>query len=369
MDFEPYKALYIHLPFCKKRCSYCDFYTHACKADSEEMDAYIDKLIMDIRASSKKGLLGSIETVYLGGGTPTFLGNKRLSRLLYALSLFMHLTPDVECTLEANPDSLTEHMVKDLFALGVTRLSIGVQSFDDSVLSFLGRVHSADKARKTIEIAQERFSNISIDLICGIPGQTLASFENDLKIALSLGVKHISVYPLTLEENTPLYSDYLNNVFNFDEDAGAEMMVFAQSFLTSQGMNRYEVANYAFPGFESKHNSSYWMAKPYLGLGDGAVSMKQNAYTRIREKDGIVQDSLNQKQLTAENLMLSMRMTKGVSFLQVKKVSNILPQAEQIFEELLRDGFVARTTEGYVPTDKGWLYGNHLYGKIYELAP
>lgn len=145
---QPYEALYIHIPFCKSKCAYCDFASEAISADDPRIEAYIDELILSIRATSRADLLGDLKTVYIGGGTPTHIGNKQLSRLLYALSLSMHLTPEVECTLEVNPESLTEAMVKDLFALGVTRLSFGVQSFDDAVLATLGRAHDAEQARK-----------------------------------------------------------------------------------------------------------------------------------------------------------------------------------------------------------------------------
>lgn len=145
-----YEALYIHIPFCKSKCAYCDFASEAISADDPRIEAYIDELILSIRAASRADLLGDLKTVYIGGGTPTHIGNKQLSRLLYALSLSMHLTPEVECTLEVNPESLTEAMVKDLFALGVTRLSFGVQSFDDAVLQRLGvRMMPSKRVRRS----------------------------------------------------------------------------------------------------------------------------------------------------------------------------------------------------------------------------
>ncbi len=171
MPHDPYRALYLHLPFCVRRCGYCDFATSAVPADAPEIDAYVEDLCLQIRRKAKEGELGALETVYLGGGTPSHIGLARLSMLLYTLSLSMHLTPEVECTMEANPESLTERMVRDAWALGVNRLSIGVQSFDDAVLAVLGRAHSADDARRAIEAAHTRFENVSVDLMCGIPGQ------------------------------------------------------------------------------------------------------------------------------------------------------------------------------------------------------
>ena len=203
MPHDPYRALYLHLPFCVKRCAYCDFATAAVPADSPEIDAYVEDLCLQIRRKAKEGELGAVETVYLGGGTPSHVGLARLSMLLYTLSLSMHLTPEVECTMEANPESLDGRMVRDVWALGVNRLSLGVQSFDDAVLRTLGRAHTADDARRAVEAAQTRFENVSVDVMCGIPGQSEASFEESVREAVRLGVTHVSVYPLTIEPHTP----------------------------------------------------------------------------------------------------------------------------------------------------------------------
>lgn len=369
MQFDPYQALYIHIPFCKKRCNYCDFTTEALPCDDAVFEEYVDSLILAIKRASKQNLLGSIKTVYIGGGTPSYIGNKQLSRLLYALSLFMHLTPEAECTLEANPESLTEAMVKDLFALGVTRISLGVQSFDNKILSVLGRVHSAEKAKEALCLAKKRFDNISVDIMCGIPGQSDESFLTSLKTALDLGAKHLSVYPLTIEANTPFSYALESQALDFDEDRGADMMHLASQFLSEQGMYRYEVANYAYPGYESKHNSAYWSAKSYLGLGKGAVSMKQNKTTRIREQDGVIIETLDARQRISEDLMLAMRMTRGVSFDLLQRACETLPLAQGVFDQLVKDGFVKKTQDAFCPTEKGWMFGNVMYGRILDLAP
>lgn len=203
MAYDPYKALYLHIPFCVKRCGYCDFATSAVERDSPIIDEYVESLVMDIRRASREGKLGAIETVYLGGGTPSYIGMRRLSMLLYALSMSMHLEPEVECTMEANPESLTAPMVRDIWALGVNRLSLGVQSFDDEVLSILGRAHDAEAARAAVRAARERFENVSVDLMCGIPGQSEESFAESVREAVALGANHVSVYPLTIEPHTP----------------------------------------------------------------------------------------------------------------------------------------------------------------------
>ena len=369
---QPYEALYVHIPFCKSKCAYCDFASEAISADDPRIEAYIDELILSIRAASRADLLGDLKTVYIGGGTPTHIGNKQLSRLLYALSLSMHLTPEVECTLEVNPESLTEAMVKDLFALGVTRLSFGVQSFDDAVLATLGRAHDAEQARKAIERAQLRFENISLDLMCGIPGQSIDSFRSSVEEALSLGVTHVSIYPLTIEEGTRLRDLMDRSAFVESEDAlsdaAAEMMVCAEELLVAHGFHRYEVASYARAGFECEHNKMYWTGKPYLGIGHAAVSMKQNDASRVRFSDGCVQEVLTHEQALVEDLMLGMRMSRGVSAEKVQAVEALVPNTRAAFAALEEKGLVAKRAGRFVPSEKGWLYGNEIFATLLELA-
>lgn len=369
MAWEPFRALYVHVPFCKRRCAYCDFSTEAAPSDDVRLDAYVEDTVRRIRRASKDGLLGSIETVYFGGGTPTHLGNARLSALLYTLSVSMHLTPEVECTVEANPESLTSAMVKDLYALGATRLSIGVQSFDDALLSLLGRIHTADEARDAIARAKTRFDNVSIDLMCGLPGQTTESFARDLDTALSLGVRHVSVYPLTVEQGTPFDALYEQGRLDYDPDAGAAFMRQAASRLTQAGMRRYEVASYSYPGFESRHNTAYWTGVPYLGIGPGAVGMRQDAVSRERFAGGDVLEALDAFQMCAEDLMLGMRMSQGVSDGQLEEAALLLPDVHETFASLERDGYVRHRSGRWEPTDQGWLFGNRLYGRILDLAP
>lgn len=370
MPHDPYKALYIHIPFCVKRCGYCDFCTSAVAKDSPVMDEYVEDLVMQIRRKSKKGELGAIETVYIGGGTPSHLGLSRLSSLLYALSLSMHLTPEVECTMEANPESLTERMVHDIWAMGVNRLSIGVQSFDDEVLAILGRAHSARDAVAAVQMAKERFENVSVDLMAGIPGQTAESFVASVRTAIELGVKHVSVYPLAIEPGTPFDKAILKGWMEEpDEDVEADMMEMAGRILEEAGFHRYEVANYALPGFESRHNSSYWSGVPYLGLGRSATTMTQNAQRRMRVCDGQVTDDLNPAQMRAEDLMLAMRMARGVTEAQVEEAARLLPAAPSAFAQLEELGLVVCEEGRFKPTERGWLCGNELYGRILDLAP
>lgn len=368
--YDPYKALYLHIPFCKQRCAYCDFATRAADRDDPAIADYVDELVLEIRRASREGKLGSIETVYIGGGTPSHIGMGNLSKLLYTLSTSLHLTPEVECTMEANPESLTESMVKDLWALGVNRLSIGVQSFDDDLLRKLGRVHDAETAKRAIACAQTRFENVSIDLMCGIPGQSHEGFAADLARAIEAGVAHVSVYPLTVEENTLLETLVESGALEAPvEDVQAIMMETALRVLDPAGYARYEVASYAKPGFECRHNIAYWTGKPYLGFGTSAVTMTQNEARRMRVQDGQVIDDLDRRQMCAEDLMLGMRMVQGVSDEQVGAAALLLPESLTVFRGLVEAGLAERREGRYLPTVMGWLCGNELYGRIFDMAP
>ena len=266
-------ALYVHVPFCVKRCAYCDFATDACD-DGAVMDAYVEALCLQLRRAARAGLLGQVKTVYIGGGTPTHLGAARLSSLVSMLSFSLHMDAVEEFTVECNPESLTASMVRDLFAAGVTRFSVGAQSFIGTELSAIGRAHSAPDTRKAVAAVRERTDNFSLDLMCGLPGQTQASWEESLRATLDVAPAHLSVYPLSVEDGTPLAERVAAGEAHVaDEDEQAVMMLRAEELLGAAGFTRYEVASYARPGFESRHNTAYWTGVEYLGLGAGASSM------------------------------------------------------------------------------------------------
>lgn len=398
------EGLYLHIPFCAKRCAYCDFATEACH-DDVRMDAYIDGLSLAIRRASRKGLLGTVKTIYIGGGTPSYLGARRLNSLVYLISLSINLDNVEEFTVEANPDSLDDRMVKDLFALGVDRFSLGAQSFDDEVLRAYGRIHDARQIDRAVACIRGRVKNFSLDLICGGPGQSMQSWEDSLRRALASGAKHISVYPLTLEEGTPLFAQVeAGTCERPDEDVEADMMEHAGEVLEAAGMHRYEVASYAYPGFESRHNSSYWSGVEYLGLGAGAASMLScedyhacidaglfgpdrgcelsEGAARVRvdcdadttafnDSLGVphVQvETLTNVQAQLEDLMLGMRKSSGVSFEQVSRAAALLPEVSGVFASLEKRGLVSEKQGRYVPTERGWLCGNEVYGAIWGLA-
>jgi oxygen-independent coproporphyrinogen-3 oxidase len=315
-NWQPYGALYIHVPFCRSRCNYCDFHTQAVAPDDPRLDAYVEHLVADLRRAAKQGSLAQVRTIYLGGGTPSYLGNRRLTSLLYALSLSLDLGQVEEFTLEANPESLTVAMVKDVFSLGVNRFSLGVQSFDDRLLRILGRVHDAAAARAAIQAIQTRTNNISLDLICGIPTQTPQDWERDLTQAAALEIAHISVYPLEIHPDTPFGRRYAASPSAGlpDEDVVADMLEQAATYLPTRGFAHYEIASYARPGCQSRHNSAYWTGVPYLGLGEGAWTMRQDEHRRERWLDGQLQESIDADARHREDIMLGLRLANGVEY-------------------------------------------------------
>lgn len=363
MSHDLYKALYIHVPFCVSKCAYCDFDSEAVAADSSRITDYVEHIIAEIRRLSKEGELRAIETIYLGGGTPTHIGIKHIGSLLYALSVSVHMERVREFTVEANPESLTLSLVKDMWAMGVNRLSVGVQSFDNAILQTIGRAHTAEDAVRALDIAHERFENVSVDLMCGLPGQTRDVFVADVEKAVGAGVSHVSVYPLSLEKGTQLYKKRRAYALP-DEDVQADMMEDAAAVLQAAGFERYEVASYARPGFESKHNTAYWSGVSYLGLGQSAVTMTQNANRRMRMRNGCVEDDLDAQEMAAEDAMLAMRMTRGLSKKRVARMQQVLPHLEATLRCLAKRGFVCETAEAWQPTALGWLHGNTLYSEL-----
>lgn len=428
------EALYLHIPFCVSRCAYCDFATNAC-ADEQRMDAYVEALCLQLRRAAKAGLLGQVKTIYIGGGTPTHLGSRRLNTLVYTLSLSVNLENVVEFTCEINPESIDERMVADLFSLGVNRFSIGAQSFDDAVLAAYGRIHDAAAIDAALAAVRTRTNNISLDLICGGPGQSMESWTQDLRHAIDADVPHVSIYPLTLEDGTPLTRRVEAGECEVaDEDTQTDMMLEAEHMLTAAGFERYEVASYAKPGSPSHHNTAYWTGAEYLGLGAGASSMlsAESAEQAIdagifeidREKAGwgmhkascaragsasgasvraqhcpsdcaptqpcdadfarirIAASSddiafaeslgcpraeielLSARESAVEDLMLGMRRSIGVAREQVLAVEG----ASAVFERLEALGLVREQGDRFVPTQRGWLLGNEVYGAIWSLA-
>ena len=277
-----YRALYLHIPFCRAKCLYCDFDSRALTgcALEEAIGAYCEGLSAQVDAHGNAGELSAVETVYVGGGTPSLLGG----RLVGLVDLVRSYCEPVEFTCEANPESFTLDLAQALRAAGVTRISLGVQSLNASELKAIGRVHSADQAMLAVAQAKAAGFSTSCDVMCGLPGQTLDTFAETLRSLVTLNPDHVSVYPLQLEEGTPLARmEEAGEMEVPDEDFQAQCMDLAAEVLEEAGYERYEVASYAKPGHRCRHNIAYWTGKPYLGLGRSAASMLDVCKGECRE--------------------------------------------------------------------------------------
>lgn len=277
-----YRALYLHIPFCRAKCLYCDFDSRALTgcALEEAIGTYCEGLSAQVDAHGNAGELSEVETVYVGGGTPSLLGG----RLVGLVDLVRSYCEPVEFTCEANPESFTLDLAQALRAAGVTRISLGVQSLNASELKAIGRIHSAEQAMLAVAQAKAAGFSTSCDVMCGLPGQTLDTFAETLRSLVTLNPDHVSVYPLQLEEGTPLARmEEAGDVEAPDEDFQAQCMDLAAEVLEEAGYERYEVASYAKPGHRCRHNIAYWTGKPYLGLGRSAASMLDVCKGECRE--------------------------------------------------------------------------------------
>ena len=264
-------GIYIHIPFCLSKCEYCDFYSLP-QADEETMDRYLKALIAHIRETGPQAPAYRVDTVYFGGGTPTYFGADRLSAVLAAVRESFDVTPDAEITFEANPESVNLRMLKRLYREGFNRISLGVQSDDDETLFALGRPHTYADAEEAVRLARKAgFYNLSVDLMFGLQNQTVHSWLNTLTHVLELKPEHISCYGLRVEEATPL-NKYYHLLDIPDDDQQADMYLNAVELLSRKGYHQYEISNFSKRGKQSKHNMKYWTGKEYLGFGPQASS-------------------------------------------------------------------------------------------------
>ena len=400
-------ALYLHIPFCAQKCFYCDFSSWSTRQDGNRMKDYVKALKQQLDEAAQLGLLAATKTVYMGGGTPSLLGQDASNLAQHVLSL----TQPSEFSMEANPDSLSDDLLANLSKGGVTRISLGVQSFNDNELKRLGRIHSANLAYDRVLAAKEHGFDVSVDLMCAIPEQTESSWEFSLSRFISLGVNHVSVYPLTIEDGTALAKQTQDKDIPWNAyDVQADRMQAASKTLQAAGFVRYEVASYARNQKSCKHNKMYWTGESYLGLGTSAASMltapeydmlaEQNTSLPARSQDTarvrlVVLDSprkiaegtslfstefdvelLTHREALAEDLMLHARLMEPIS-------SALLAESKQIFgashlqdvlDACVRDGLLdrvdltdSRIETSYRPTEKGWLLGNELYGRLWDL--
>lgn len=264
--------LYIHIPFCVRKCAYCDFLSDP--ASELVQHAYVDQLTEEIQAQSGNFQEYEVKTIFIGGGTPSILKEEDMARIMEQTAKGFVMAEDREVTIEVNPGTVTRQKLDAYRECGINRISIGLQSADDGELKRLGRIHTFDEFLKTYQrVRQAGFKNVSVDLMSALPGQTLASWKNTLKKVVMLKPEHLSAYSLILEEGTPFYDWYHDHPEQLpNEDEEREMYYAAKSYFREQGYERYEISNYAKPGFACRHNEGYWTGVEYLGLGLGSSS-------------------------------------------------------------------------------------------------
>ena len=367
-------GIYIHVPYCRSKCTYCDFYSLSTK-DDRLMDDYLDAVCAHIKETGKLTPGYQVDTVYFGGGTPSFFGADGMATILTAIRRNFDVYQDAEITFECNPDSVSSRLLRRLRSEGFNRVSLGVQSDDDKMLKKLGRPHDyAQVVNAVKKIRRAGYKNLSLDLMYGLPGQTLESWEATLQKVLELAPEHMSCYGLKLEEGTPLYEtqEYENIP---DDDTQADMYLAAVEILRRNGYRQYEISNFAKRGLESRHNLKYWTGGEYLGFGPNASSdfagkrfkIIRNVHGYIEGifQGGMVLEDVQEipiRERAGEYLMMRLRTTFGVSGAEYEKLF-LLPFAplEAYLENLRQHGQALRAEGGrWRLTAEGFLLSNTI---------
>ena len=373
LEALPPLAVYVHIPWCVRKCPYCDFNSHERVGDLPE-DEYVDALIADL-----DGLLPSVwgrraTSVFIGGGTPSLFSPRAIDRLLSELRARLPLEPGAEITLEANPGTVEAERFRGFRDAGVSRLSLGVQSFDDRMLAALGRIHGGDEARRAVELALEHFDNVNVDLIYGLPGQSMENARADIEQAAGFGVQHVSAYQLMIEPNTVFWSKRPRLP---EHDLCADMQLAAEESLSAHGFEHYETSAFALPGRRSRHNLNYWEFGDYLGLGAGAHGkisfanrvtrherIKQpREYLRAAGQSIAQQKDVPAAELPFEFMLNALRLTGGFPLAIFSRRTG-LPRAalEPALSRAEEQGYVERDWQRVRPTERGQRFLNELVG-------
>ena len=364
-------GLYIHIPFCKSKCAYCDFYSLA--HSEARMDDYCAALKSDLAQKADAAKAHTADTVYFGGGTPSYLGAERLASLLETVLSYYRVAPDAEITFEANPDSARNvDALKALRAAGFNRISLGAQSFDDGELREIGRIHTASEIARAVGAARAAgFDNLSLDLIYGLPRQTLARWRENLNAALALAPEHLSCYGLKVEEGTPLYLRRESAELP-DDDAQADFYLETVRFLAQHGYAQYEISNFARPGFASRHNLKYWTLGEYLGFGPGAhsdfggrrfaIARDLNAY--LAGKTVLSEDTaITHRERQREYFLLRLRTVRGIC---EGETDADFAAAEVVLRECASHGLAEQDGGRWRLTPQGFLVSNAVIARVLD---
>ena len=364
-------GIYIHIPFCAVKCIYCDFYSITDRENS--IPRFINAIVKEIKTCTVDVSNWKLETIFIGGGTPSLLNGRNIESILNALERKYNLAQKKEWTMEANPGEAPLERLKDFRSLGINRLSMGVQSLEPDLLKFLTRIHSANQVFETYEHARNAgFENINCDLIYSMPGQSWEIWERDLLRVLDLKPEHISAYTLTLEKGTELYQFVKKEQVTMpDEDQTGEWFLNTHGILNLHGYSAYEISNFARPGMECRHNLHYWRIHPYLAFGPSAHGFDgSNRWGNVRSLDQYLtqiesgntlismKESLTQKNLTNELIGFGLRMNEGIDLAQIperylNQFNTNLESARQKWSDvlILRDSSVSLTEKGMVYAD------------------
>lgn len=372
-------GLYIHIPFCRQKCLYCDFPSWAGKEG--QMQGYVDALTKEIENRGKEYADRKVVSVFFGGGTPTTLSIPMLEQLMQAVFANWDIAEDAEITTEANPGTLDGEMASALKRMGFNRLSMGVQAWQNRLLRDLGRIHTIETFQENLKAVREAgFTNINTDLMFALPNQTMADWQETVKNIVAMNPEHISAYSLIIEEGTPFYDRYEKGELKpAEEELDREMYHWAVDYLAEHGYEQYEISNFAKKGRQSRHNRIYWQAEEYLGMGLGSHSYMagerfHNIYDlqKYMQADGDVSllkeevEVITEEDALAEFMFLGLRLTEGVSFARFRerfgrKMKNIY--GEQI-EELEKDGLLQEDEKGIRLTARGVDISNFVFEKF-----
>ncbi len=353
------KGLYVHIPFCKQKCLYCDFVSFAGKENMT--DQYLDALEREMAIYKGE----KIDTVFIGGGTPSVLSPGSITRLTDAIKNTFIIAPDAEYTMELNPGTVNKEKTDAIYKGGINRVSVGIQSFNDKELESIGRIHDSRTAINTVkELHEAGFGNISVDLMMSLPYQTEESFKENLRIAMSLPINHISVYSLIIEENTPIYNKYKSGEYSEpDEETDRRLYKYTKEYLAKMGFSRYEISNYAREGYESKHNLKYWDCDEYIGVGLNAHSYVGN--TRYYNTDDFQKylsgdfcagrEILTKTDQMGEFMILGLRKCRGVNDGEFRKRfgESLFRVYGDIIDKFIKSGALERSGDYCYLTDYG----------------
>jgi len=372
-------SLYVHIPFCVAKCSYCGFYSTV--YDQSHADTFVDAMGREARRTSRLFYQRSFQTLYIGGGTPSSLSLEQVNAVFDLVRNNFTFTLSPEITIEANPNSVTQEKLRLWKDRGVNRLSLGIQSFSDAILKQLGRVHSSYQASSAFSLAREMgYHNIGLDLLYGIPGQTREQWIKGLETAIAMHPEHLSLYALSLDDGSRLKSDIESGLLApLDDETAADQYEAAAVMLAHAGYVRYEISNFCRPGFECRHNLNYWDRGEYLGLGPSAWSCyDQRRYRTISECKEYInrltadlptvdfEESLSTEQEARETILLRMRTRQGLDLNLFKKVfgDSQLDRLIGRMEPLCRAGLMVCTNNRAVLSDRGFLLSNEALSRL-----